>query len=131
MISIRTCNDMARALASSNDADLNRLLIERRDQLVDFDGCDIVDLAHIIIAEPGDTLASIEGEARVPLATNLADGSCWSQSDFSDNFEWVERHGVWIEAVMILSDDGFGVVLLVPDRLGIDADLLRLVRDRP
>ena len=129
MKSIKTCADMADLLASSRDADLNRLLIERRRQLVDFDGGDIEGVAHIIIAERADTLASVEGAAGVALAKNFSDGRRLGDADFTDNFEWVEHHGVWIEAVTDFGD--FTFVLLVPDRPDIDAELLRLVRDRP
>ena len=34
-----------------------------------------------------------------------------------------------VEAVTILSDDGFAVVLLVPDREGVDRALLSLLRE--
>lgn len=130
MISIRSTADMARALASPIDAELKRLLALRRDQLLACDGYDLGELAHFVVAEPFDTLAAIEGEAGMPLATNLADGSKYGDPGFTANFEYVERHGAWFEAVMILSDDGFGIVLFIPDRLDIDSSLLELVRDR-
>ncbi len=131
MISIRSTADMARALASPIDADLKRLLELRRDQLLEHDGYDLGELAHFIVAEPSDTLVAIEGVAGVPLATNLVDGSRLGESDFTANFEHVARHGPWFEAVMILSDDGFGIALFVPDRPDIDADLLDLLRNHP
>ena len=129
MISIRSTADMARALASPIDADLKRLLALRRDQLLACDGHDLGELAHFVVVEPADTLAAIEEVVGMPLATNLVDGSKYGDPGFTPNFEYVERHGAWFEAVMILSDDGFGIVLLVPDRPDIDPTLLGLVRD--
>lgn len=129
MISIRSTADMARALASPIDVELKRLLALRRDQLLACDGYDLGELAHFIVAEPFDTLAAIEGVVGVPLSTNFVDGSRHGDPGFTANFEHVERHGAWFEAVMILSDDGFGIVLFVPDRPGVDAALLKLVRD--
>lgn len=128
MISIRSTADMARALASQIDADLKRLLALRRDQLLACDGHDLGELAHVVVVEPADTLPAIEGVAGVPLATNLVDGSKYGDPDFTTNFEYVAQHGQWFEAVMILSDDGFGIVLLVPDQPGIDTTLLGLIR---
>ncbi|WP_428629937.1 hypothetical protein [Sphingopyxis sp.] len=129
MISIRSTADMARALASPLDADLLQLLALRRDQLLEHDGYDLGELAHFIVAEPNDTIAAVEGVMGVPLAKNLVDGSKYGEPGFTSNFEYVECHGAWFEAVTIVSDDGFGIVLLVPDRPGTDPALLGLVRD--
>ncbi|WP_411341327.1 hypothetical protein V6U71_05650 [Sphingopyxis sp. J-6] len=120
---------MAHALASPIDADLKRLLALRRNQLLEHDGYDLGELVHIVVAEPRDTLATIEGVVGVPLSTNLMDGIHHGEPGFTANFEYVARHGRWFEAVLILSDDGFGVVLFVPDHPNVDASLLALVRD--
>lgn len=127
MISIKSTADMARALSLPIDAELKRLLALRRDQLLAHDGYDLGELAHFVVVEPLDTLASIEGVVGVPLSANLVDGSKLGDLGFTANFEYVACHGTWFEAVMILSDDGFGVVLFVPDRPDIDASLIELV----
>ncbi|AJA09817.1 hypothetical protein SKP52_14675 [Sphingopyxis fribergensis] len=129
MISIHSSADMARALALPLEPDILELLALRRDQLLEYDDYDLGELAHFLVAEPADTVAAIEGVVGVPLATNLVDGSKYGDPGFTANFEYVERHGAWFEAVTIVSDDGFGIVLLVPDRPDIDASLLELVRD--
>jgi predicted metal-dependent peptidase len=129
MISIRSSADMAETLSSLLDPDLRRLLTERRDQLLDYDGYDLGDLVHIIVVQQhADTLAAVEAEAGVPLATNLVDGGQLGEPDFEPCFEYVERHGGLYEAVLVLSDDGFGLVLIVPDRIDTDPDLLALLR---
>ena len=129
MISIRSSAEMARALALPLDPDLHELLALRRDQLLEHDGYDLGELAHFLVAEPADTVAAIEGVVGVPLATNFVDDSKYGEPGFTANFEYVERHGAWFEAVTIVSDDGFGIVLIVPDRPDIDGSLLALVRD--
>lgn len=129
MISIRSSADMARALALPLEPELLELLALRRDQLLEHDEYDLGELAHFLVAEPADTVAAIEGVVGVPLATNLVDSSKYGETGFTANFEYVERHGAWFEAVTIVSDDGFGIVLLVPDRPDIDPALLGLVRD--
>lgn len=96
---------------------LRALLTTRRDQLLaDAIGYELGELAHFIVAEPGDAIATIEEAANYPLITEPA-------------FEWVADYGGWLEAVSVLSDDGFGIVLLVPDREGVDPTLLNLLRD--
>lgn len=129
MISIRSTADMARALALPIDAELKRLLALRRDQLLEHGGYDLGELAHFFVVEPTDTVAAIEVAAGVPLSTNLVDGSKYGDPGFTSNFEYVAHHGPWFEAVMIVSDDGFGIVLFIPDRPDIDQILLGLVRN--
>lgn len=128
MISIRSSADLVRALDGPLPPDLRRLLIQRRDQLSNGADVDLSELVHVIVAQPGDTLATIEAEAEVPIATNYADGSRLGEPDFTPSFEFVRHHyGGWTEAVLILSDDGFAVALFVPDRSDTDPDLLRLL----
>ena len=130
MILIKSSADMTRALASPLDADIIALLVQRRDHLQEEYGCDLGELAHFVIVEPGDSIATIEESVGLALVTNVVDGRRYGDSGFTDNFEFVEFHpGGWIEAVQILSDDGFGIVLFVPNRPDIDATLLGLMRD--
>lgn len=128
MLSIRSDAEMADALNCLLDPELRCLLTSRRDQLLEYDGYDLGDLVHIIVVQAGDALPEIEAEAGVPLATNLVTGARLGEEEFEPSFEYVERHGCWLEAVLILSDDGFGVVLLVPDRIDSDPALLALLR---
>ncbi|WP_288338444.1 hypothetical protein [uncultured Sphingomonas sp.] len=111
MLSIRSSAEMEAALGSLLDPALRALLTERRDQLVEDTGLDLADLVHVIVAQRGDTLAAVEAEAGVPIAEDPP-------------FEWVQRHGRWLEAVIVLSDDGFGVALFVPDCVTTDPALL-------
>lgn len=107
---------MADALASSLDPAVKRLLAQRRDQLLaDTDGnYDLGELAHWIVVAPGDPFAAIEAAAGFPL-----DEHPW---------EWVlDHHGVF-EAPIIVSDCGFGIVLIVPDSEGVDPTLISLLR---
>lgn len=127
MLSIRNSAQMEAALASVLDPALRVLLTQRRDQLAG-EG-DLADLAHIIVAGPGDTLAAVEAEVSVPISRNLVDGSHLGEPGFTPSFEYVEQHpGGWFEAVLILSDDGFGIVLLVLDRVDVDPRLALLMR---
>lgn len=128
MISIRSSADLARAFEGALDPPLRRLLTLRRDQLIGDTDLDLSDIAHMIVVQRGDTLAAVEAEAGIPLATNLVDGSRYGEPGFTTSFEFVERHpGGWLEAVLILSDDGYGVALFVPDRIDTDPKLLLLL----
>jgi hypothetical protein len=101
---------MARTLAGALDPALRQLLTTRRNQLLEHEGYDLGELVHIIVVQLGDTLEAVETAAGLPIA--------------NAPFEFVERHGRWLEAVLIISDDGFGLTLFVPDRIEVDPALL-------
>lgn len=82
------------------------------------------DLATFIVVEPGDRPEDIQPNP----AINLVDGLAFGHPDFVPSFEFCERHqGGW-ELCFILSDDGFGHIILIPDRDGIDPTLLAFCR---
>lgn len=112
---IRTWPELADWLEQPANIDIAALLRLRRDQLIDFG--DLTEIGTFAIVEPGDALADIELALSFPITL-----------DGSPTWEWVMRHGATFEAPIILSDDGFGHVLIVPDADGIDPDLLVLCR---
>ena len=115
MLNITSSAAMTRVLASPIDDHLRRLLALRQQQLSGYG--DLGELAHFVVAEgPNDNIAAIEAAAGYPIMT-------------APSFEWVADHGGWFEAVTILSDDGFGIALFVPDTEGIDPPLIALCRE--
>ncbi len=75
---------------------------------------DLLDLAVVFIVEPGDTLATLEHARGWPF----------------EDFEFIHHHQPdgWFEAVFVLSQDGAGHVVFVPDRPDTDPALLGLCR---
>ena len=75
---------------------------------------DMMDLAVIYIVQPSDTLADL----------------CeWRGRAFADWEFIIDHPSGWYEAVTIISDDGAGDVVLVPNGPGTDPELLSLCRD--
>lgn len=124
---IRDAPSMTRALRTTLNPWLKRLLTLRRDQLGE-DGIEIGGLGPVVIVEPSDTLDAIEQAIGVPIATNLVDGIAWPDPDYVPSWEWCQSDHGWYEIVYVLTDAGDGVVLLVPDRDGIDPILLAIIR---
>lgn len=107
---------------------LRALLTLRRDQLIGDGDEDLGEFVHFIVVRNGDTLAAVEAEAGVALSTNPIDGRRLGDPEFEPPFEYVRRENGFLEAVMILTDDGFAVVLLVPDTIEIDPAITLLLR---
>ncbi len=112
MLTVTDGGSLLRALSTSIDPPMKRLLVERRDQL----GGDIKDLARFLIAEPLGGLDALETELGFPV-----------RGDLEGRFgcEWVADHGTFYEAVWILTDDGYAHVALIPKQ-DIDPGLLHL-----
>ena len=99
MITIRTWPDLRDAIETHPARDI---LGAHADRLEEFDDQPLNELCEVIILEPADTLTDLErklGRALHPPP-----------------WEYVELTDGWYEFVLIISDDGFGYVLLVEDR---------------
>lgn len=117
MLDIRNSADLARAFEGPLDPALRDLLVLRRDQLLAYGDTELGNLAHFIVVQAKDSLGDVEAEAGFPLTGDDVP------------FEFVERHASgWLEAVIIVSDDGFGVVVLARDCITTDPALLLSLR---
>jgi len=119
MIIIQTWAALEHALLSPLDPRLRSILALRRDQLAGWG-----DIAHFIIVQPGDKPEQIEP----PPLINLVDGCRYGDPAFEPSWEHIQDHGGWFELTYILSDDGFGHIIFIPDAEGIDPELLSLCR---
>lgn len=128
MLIIKHEADLVHVLGLPIDADLKNILALRSEQLLN--GCDeeLAGLALFVVVQPGDALNAIEAELGFPVAVNLVDGMAFGSPDFVPSWELIERHSGWFEVAFVLTDDGFGHVLLIPDIEGVDATLLALCR---
>ena len=78
------------------------------------------------LVEPGDSIAEIEAMTGYQLMYDRFNESRFGDAEFMPSFEWLVEHTSFYEAVFIISDHGFGVDLLIPKALGIDAELLAM-----
>ena len=105
MIVIRTAEAMARALDSPFEPTLKQRLQTHSDRLSKWEDYEFSELAVFLILQPGDTLEQAETAFKQPLVRDRK---------FCFLPELAEQQGGWIEVTFILSDDGFGLILLVP-----------------
>jgi hypothetical protein len=126
MLSIRSTAAMTRALDLPLDPILRAVLLTRMSQLTEYDHDDLGDLACFLIVQVGDTATQAEAELGFPILTSFVDGQRFGDPEFTPSWEWIEDHGGWFELVFVLTDDGFGWVLFIEDRAGVDPELLAL-----
>lgn len=70
-------------------------------------------IAWLFILQSGDTAEGLTELRKHPFTT----------------WEYIDHTNGWFEAVFIVSDDGFGHVVLIPDQPHIDSDLLSVCRE--
>ena len=127
MISIRDSQSMEFALSCPLDPQLRMLLLKRLDMLSEFSDFDLSELAQWTIVEPGDSLAAIEAELGFSPFVNFVDEARYPDLAYQPSWEWLIQHGAWYEMCYALSDSGFGINLLVPNRPEVEPSLFALL----
>jgi hypothetical protein len=107
---------------------LRRLVEKRFYEICDGEAYEAEIHGEMLLAEPGDSLASLEQESGCSVSTNVFDESKFPEPDFVPACEVIEEHATCFEMVFILNDDGFGISIFVPKQPDIDQNLLSLCR---
>jgi hypothetical protein len=87
---------------------------------------DTTELGYFLVVEIGDTLEDLESQLGFSIVANRITGIRWDQPGFTPSFEFIEDLGFCFDMVIVLSDSGYGVEILVPNKLGGDVDLLAM-----
>ena len=98
------------AHASAMGSELGELIGRRIEELADYEEPDISALIKVLVLEPSDALIEVDAA----LGFSLLDRHC----------DVVENHREWFELTLVLSDDGFGVVVYVPKHSNLGPLLL-------
>ena len=93
--------------------ELQQLIRDRIAEITQGQPYDADIYGEFVIVEAGDTLPDIEA---------------YLGREVVGNFEWLVEWPCCWEAVFVLSDDGYGIDLLVPNSPDIDADLMAMCR---
>lgn len=98
------------AHASALGSELGELIGRRIEELAEYAEADLAALINILVLEPSDDLATVNAELGFALLSRQCDA--------------IESHPAWFELTLVLSDDGFGVVIYVPKQKESDPGLL-------
>jgi len=103
-----------------------RMLIEQRFTALRADEAE--DLCYFIVMEEGDTAEHLAERLGFSILHSRLDPLRFDEPGFHRSWELLEEHPSCYEMVIVLSDDGVGVEILVPKLPGIDPDLMALCR---
>jgi len=127
MLSFDTRDALLTALDLPLDLQLHCLLADR---VKDAMACELGDMTHILVVQPGDTEADIiDAIGFSPLVHRIHGTRCGDPA-FEPDWNWWERHDGWTELLYCVGDSGFAYVIFVQDGEGVLPDLLSLCRMR-
>ena len=128
MQAYRTTKAIRTAADTHPDLELRHLLTERIHSLDAFDDLsdDLAYLLQVVVLQAGEGLADLERPMGFSMGHCCSTGVAFDTDGFCPAWEVIEAHGHWFELTFVLSDDGAGVVVFVPDTA--DAALLAMCR---
>ena len=108
---------------------LTRGLIERRVRgLAEEVDCDPWDLVFFVVVESGDPLSLVEEAVQRPVFRSGSDGLRFNEPGFIPFWEVLEEHPHCYEMVIVLGDDGSGVLVFIQKAVGVDPEILALCK---
>ena len=124
----RTTEAIRTAADTHPDPELRQLLNERIQSLEAFDDLldDLAYLLQVVVLQAGEGVADLQGFMGFPICHCRSTGVAFDTDGFCPAWEVIEAYERWFELTFVLSDDGAGVVVFVPDTA--DAVLLAMCR---
>jgi hypothetical protein len=122
---LRDEEDFACALDSCADQELVQLLQSRLAFYADYEE-PLADLFKLILVEPGDTLAGLDGEFDGAFLINHYSGRRYGDPAFKPAFEVLEEYPGFYAMLFCEGDGGFGIEVIVPKSSDIAPRLLSL-----
>ena len=111
------------ALSRVLDPTLRDLITLRISQLGrNYDG-PLEEVVCFHVVEAGDGQEQVAEAFGFSPLKNSVDATTLGDPEFQRSFEWITCHGRWFELVFLLTDDGFGHILFVPNDSGTEFDL--------
>jgi len=107
------------------------LVRQRITELSQGEPFDPATMGALVLVEPGDSAAQLEAECGCLITTGLFGDTKYGDPDFMPCFEWLEHHAEanCYEMLFVMTDDGVGTALFVPDEPDIDPELLAFCRE--
>lgn len=121
MIDMPDLDAILAALSTPLQPDLHDLVASR---LQDAFACELADLTHILVIQPGDTEAQIiDAIGFSPLVSRM-DGN-----RLQPDWDYLQQHPGWHELIYTVGDSGFAFIVFIENADGVLLELRKLVAD--
>lgn len=114
------------AIEQFSQIEFRQHILEIISKITDVATYDLSVYGQFAIVEAGDSIAEIEAATTCQVMHDRFNNSQYGDDAFQPSFEWLVEYPNFYEAVFVLSDDGFGVDLIIPKAIGIDDELLAM-----
>lgn len=122
MLVIRSPEEVGRV----PDTEIRALIAQRIAMLAEDEPYEPDTHGYFIVIQPGDTLAALSAEMRLPVLENRFTGKSFGDPAFSPCAEVIEEHTRFFDAVYVIGDSGFGINLFVPKEASGPGELLAM-----
>lgn len=103
-----------------------RQLVEQRINDLGGEAFDAEELGYFLVVESGDTLQAINAQIGFNILCNRIDGIAFGSPGYYPSFEFIEDFQTGYDMVFVVSDDGFGIELVIPKTAGAVPELLAM-----
>ena len=103
-----------------------RKIVQERINDLGEDVFDAAEVGYFLVVESCDTIEAITAQLGFAILCNRFTGIRYDQIGFTPSFEFVEEFPACYDMVFVLSDDGYGVEMLVQKASGVPPDLLAM-----
>jgi len=117
---------IALAVERFPDPDVRRMIAAHVAFLAEQADGDPAELLRVIVVEPGDTLGVVDAATGGLVLANPWSGMRFGEPGFAPSCETLDEYPTLFELTFIVGDGGLVIVVLVPRRPDIDAELLAL-----
>ena len=87
---------------------------------------EVGELLTVILIEPGDTLATLDNAMQGNFLINHYSGRRHGQPGFVPCFETCEEYATFYQMLFIESDEGHGLLVLIPKEPSTDPELITM-----
>jgi len=123
---LRDTKSINHEIKENPDLAITALLTRHLQFGADFNANDPADLLTVFVIEPGDTLTTIDAAMDGCFLTNHWSRRQLGDPGFQPCFETLEEYPTVFEMLVIQSDEGHALVLLIPKTPSIEPELLAL-----
>ena len=120
------CDSSSIQEALATQAELTRLITGYVERLSGYEGCELGQLVQFVVMARSETVLELEAALGFSVRVNRFTGCRYGDTEYLPSWEIIEAHRHWYEAVYVLGDDGFGIVIFVPK--DADAELIEMLQ---
>ncbi|NTZ42882.1 hypothetical protein G7A66_07230 [Altererythrobacter sp. SALINAS58] len=125
MLSLPDANAIRAALREPLDPKLHTILAAK---LASVEANGLENLTHVVVVQAGTTEEELQQELGWSPLQNPIDGVRYGEAEFVPYWSFLQDLGGVYELIQPVGNSGFAYIVVIEDREGVPAELLRMCR---